>query len=207
MLQQGPFPCLHAPVALMSFSVTHVYSFRIKVMCLGSRNVNTCRYGSRSCNRVAKGSALESDSGTLGHTIRERWVAIAECRQGLIYSQTEFHHLGDICSMIPPCLWGHARQRRDGRTQNDGRTWDDGGPSDVYLTAPVEQVSMEDFEAALAEVKPAFGAVTETLEEYRLNGIIEYSNHFRHLLATCKTLVEQVMPVIQSMTPLQPTSN
>ncbi len=52
---------------------------------------------------------------------------------------------------------------------------------------------MEDFEAALAEVKPAFGAVTETLEEYRLNGIIEYSDHFRHLLATCKTLVEQVL--------------
>lgn len=51
---------------------------------------------------------------------------------------------------------------------------------------------MEDFEAALAEVKPAFGAVTETLEEYRLNGILEYSDSFRHLLATCKTLVEQV---------------
>ncbi len=54
------------------------------------------------------------------------------------------------------------------------------------------QVSMEDFEAALAEVKPAFGAVTETLEEYRLNGIIEYGEHFRHLHATCRTLVEQV---------------
>ena len=52
---------------------------------------------------------------------------------------------------------------------------------------------MEDFEAALAEVKPAFGAVTETLEEYRLNGILEYSDSFRHLLATCKTLVEQVL--------------
>ena len=29
------------------------------------------------------------------------------------------------------------------------------------------QVTKEDFERALAEVKPAFGAVTETLEEYR----------------------------------------
>ncbi|CAL8461921.1 g1452 [Coccomyxa elongata] len=64
------------------------------------------------------------------------------------------------------------------------------------LSKPIDdenlKVSMEDFEAALAEVKPAFGAVTETLEEYRLNGILEYSDHFRHLLATCKTLVEQV---------------
>ncbi len=59
---------------------------------------------------------------------------------------------------------------------------------------------MEDFEAALAEVKPAFGAVTEALEEYRLNGVIEYSETFRHLLATCRTLVEQVRSSFSSPT-------
>lgn len=52
-------------------------------------------------------------------------------------------------------------------------------------------MTKEDFDRALAEVKPAFGAVTETLEEYRLNGIIPYSAPFTHLLGTCNTLVEQ----------------
>ena len=56
----------------------------------------------------------------------------------------------------------------------------------------VLQVSMQDFQAALAEVKPAFGAVTETLDTYRLNGIIDWGEGFRHLSATCRTLVEQV---------------
>ena len=53
------------------------------------------------------------------------------------------------------------------------------------------QVCMEDFEEALKEVKPAFGAVTEALEAYRLNGIIDYGEQFRHLLSVCKQLVEQ----------------
>ena len=53
------------------------------------------------------------------------------------------------------------------------------------------QVCKEDFEEALKEVKPAFGAVTELLEAYRLNGIIDYGEHFRHLLSVCKQLVEQ----------------
>ena len=52
-------------------------------------------------------------------------------------------------------------------------------------------MTKEDFDRALAEVKPAFGAVTETLEEYRLNGIISYGAPFKHLLDTCNTLVEQ----------------
>jgi vesicle-fusing ATPase len=51
---------------------------------------------------------------------------------------------------------------------------------------------MEDFECALREVKPAFGAVTETLQAYILNGIIDYGPHFHHLHTTCQTLVEQV---------------
>lgn len=54
------------------------------------------------------------------------------------------------------------------------------------------QVSMQDFHTALAEVKPAFGAVVDTLESYRLNGIIDWGEGFRHLSATCRTLVEQV---------------
>lgn len=56
------------------------------------------------------------------------------------------------------------------------------------------QVCMEDFEEALKEVKPAFGAVTELLEAYRLNGIIDYGEHFRHLISVCKQLVEQASP-------------
>ena len=50
---------------------------------------------------------------------------------------------------------------------------------------------MADFERALSEVKPAFGAASETLEQYRLNGIIDSGEHFRHLQATCRNLVEQ----------------
>ena len=57
------------------------------------------------------------------------------------------------------------------------------------------QVCMEDFEEGLKEVKPAFGAVTETLEAYRLNGIIDYGEHCRHLLSVCKQLVEQASPL------------
>lgn len=55
-------------------------------------------------------------------------------------------------------------------------------------------MNKEDFEEALKEVKPAFGAVTETLEAYRLNGIVEYGDNFRHLLSLCKLLVEQAGP-------------
>ena len=45
---------------------------------------------------------------------------------------------------------------------------------------------------ALDDVKPAFGAVVGTLETYRLNGIIDYGDAFRHLSSTCHSLVEQV---------------
>ena len=54
------------------------------------------------------------------------------------------------------------------------------------------QVTMNDFLMAFKEVKPAFGAVTETLNQYRLNGIIDWGPGFRHLATTCKTLTEQV---------------
>ena len=51
---------------------------------------------------------------------------------------------------------------------------------------------MADFEAALAEVKPAFGATTDALEMNRLNGIIDWGLPFQHLADTGRSLVEQV---------------
>eukprot|EP00884_Botryococcus_braunii_P005505 jgi/Botrbrau1/14956/Bobra.0018s0059.1 len=64
------------------------------------------------------------------------------------------------------------------------------------LSKPIDEenlkVTMADFLAALAEVKPAFGAVVDTLETYRLNGMIDSGVSYRHLRSTCNTLVQQV---------------
>lgn len=51
---------------------------------------------------------------------------------------------------------------------------------------------MTDFLEALEEVKPAFGAVIESLESYRLHGMIDYGPRYQHLLSSCRTLVQQV---------------
>ena len=51
---------------------------------------------------------------------------------------------------------------------------------------------MQDFDKALSEVTPAFGAVTETLEGLRLNGMIDSGDHHRRLLSTMSDLVQQV---------------
>ena len=51
---------------------------------------------------------------------------------------------------------------------------------------------MADFHQALAEVKPAFGAVTDTLESYRLGGMINYGARMQKLIGTCDKLVRQV---------------
>jgi vesicle-fusing ATPase len=51
---------------------------------------------------------------------------------------------------------------------------------------------MADFLQALEEVKPAFGAVIESLESYRLHGMIDYGPRYQHLLSSCRTLVHQV---------------
>ena len=63
------------------------------------------------------------------------------------------------------------------------------------LSAPIDEenlkVEMKDFDAALQEVKPAFGVESESLEAYRLNGIISYGPAFEHLMKTCRTLVDQ----------------
>ena len=53
------------------------------------------------------------------------------------------------------------------------------------------KVSMRDFEGALEEVRPAFGASIEVLNTHRLNGIIEHGPMFSHLQSTLRTLVEQ----------------
>ena len=49
-----------------------------------------------------------------------------------------------------------------------------------------------DFLEALLEVQPAFGSVVERLEAYRLHGIVDYGARFQHLMASCRTLVQQV---------------
>lgn len=63
------------------------------------------------------------------------------------------------------------------------------------LTKPIDEeaikVTMADFEQALGEVQPAFGASTGTLERCRLNGWVPTGEGFEHLIKTCKTLVEQ----------------
>ena len=56
----------------------------------------------------------------------------------------------------------------------------------------VPQVTMADFLEALVEVKPAFGATLDSLEGYRLHGMIDYGPRYQHLLSSCRTLVQQV---------------
>lgn len=51
---------------------------------------------------------------------------------------------------------------------------------------------MQDFLAALDEVKPAFGAVIDSLEGYRLHGMIDFGPRYQHLLSSCRILVQQV---------------
>ena len=51
---------------------------------------------------------------------------------------------------------------------------------------------MADFLKALEEVKPAFGAATESLNAYCLHGIINCRENFDHLLSTLRMLVHQV---------------
>jgi vesicle-fusing ATPase len=53
------------------------------------------------------------------------------------------------------------------------------------------RVTMQDFDAALEEVIPAFGSDKASLETYRLNGIIPYSDAFTHLYNTARMLVQQ----------------
>jgi vesicle-fusing ATPase len=54
------------------------------------------------------------------------------------------------------------------------------------------KVTMSDFLHSLEEVKPAFGAATETLELYRTHGILSCGDAFDHIMTTLRTLVRQV---------------
>lgn len=64
------------------------------------------------------------------------------------------------------------------------------------LSKPIDdenvKVSMDDFHCALEEVKPSFGAQIDTLESYRMHGMISYGETFDQLLHTCQRLVDQV---------------
>ena len=64
------------------------------------------------------------------------------------------------------------------------------------LSKPIDEdnikVTMEDFLAALKEVTPAFGATIETLDSYRLHGMVDFGPRHEHLLFSCRTLVRQV---------------
>jgi hypothetical protein len=59
------------------------------------------------------------------------------------------------------------------------------------LLSPL-QVTQSDFQAALSEVQPAFGANTENLSKAMTHGVIDYGDAYRHLANTLRTLVSQV---------------
>eukprot|EP00898_Chlorokybus_atmophyticus_P000543 jgi/Chlat1/148/Chrsp1S00225 len=54
------------------------------------------------------------------------------------------------------------------------------------------KVTMNDFENAMHEIKPAFGSAATSLEMYRLNGMLDRGSRFAHVLSTCRTLVAQL---------------
>ena len=54
------------------------------------------------------------------------------------------------------------------------------------------QVTMHDFEKALEEVKPAFGASTDMLNSYCTHGMLPCGETFDHLRETLRALVQQV---------------
>jgi vesicle-fusing ATPase len=51
---------------------------------------------------------------------------------------------------------------------------------------------MHDFEKALEEVKPAFGASTDVLASYCTHGMLPCGETFDHLRETLRALVQQV---------------
>ena len=66
------------------------------------------------------------------------------------------------------------------------------------LGQPVDEgaikVTARDFEAALAEVIPAFGASPAELSAHVVNGMLDCGDGHRHLVATTGALVDQVRP-------------
>lgn len=66
--------------------------------------------------------------------------------------------------------------------------------NDIGATIEEEniKVTMADFELALLEVKPAFGASTALFERCMLNGMISYGEKHEKLVSTMQSLIEQV---------------
>lgn len=64
------------------------------------------------------------------------------------------------------------------------------------LSKPVEEenirVCRDDFLRALDEVKPSYGAATETLERYRPGGMLDVGPAFADTLAALQTLLDSV---------------
>lgn len=54
------------------------------------------------------------------------------------------------------------------------------------------RVGMADFEAALEEVKPAFGVAQDEMEPYLAHGLLDYGATFVKLQNTCKSFIHQV---------------
>jgi hypothetical protein len=54
------------------------------------------------------------------------------------------------------------------------------------------RVIREDFDRAIAEVKPSFGVATDDFESAVPNGIVSFSAAFDHTVASCRAFVEQV---------------
>jgi vesicle-fusing ATPase len=59
---------------------------------------------------------------------------------------------------------------------------------------------MNDFEKALEEVKPAFGAATDSLKSYCMHGIVNCGETFDHLQQALRTLVNQASPRVREKT-------
>jgi vesicle-fusing ATPase len=65
-------------------------------------------------------------------------------------------------------------------------------PKSGAMTKDSMMVTMEHFQRALLEVKPAFGVEEEELKKYLRGGFINYGVDFDRLLDSCKTLLDQV---------------
>jgi hypothetical protein len=51
---------------------------------------------------------------------------------------------------------------------------------------------MSDFKHSLDEIKPAFGAESDTLKLYAVHGILSCGDAFDHIMHTMRALVHQV---------------
>lgn len=71
-------------------------------------------------------------------------------------------------------------------------------PSACTPCHALEQVTMDDFDKALKEVKPAFGTSTETLESFLPHGIIPCGDTFERLQKTLSMLIEQVRACVST---------